>query len=372
MIATIVGSVVHACPDMRVTLVAPLVTALRPAQAGGTQAVVADLARELTRRGVDVELVAAPGSAMPGVRLRRAPGGPFPAELLHFDAPPAADASAWPAVQAATYLRLAAELRRDRPAVVHSHALDWPPFYAFAAAGLPTVHTLHLAPLDPAAAQAAQAAVRLRPRPRFVAVSRACARQWRGVVPVDAVIGNGADPDVIPFRPTPEPDLAVVAGRISPEKGTHLAIQAARRAGFRVLVVGSAYDPVYYKEKVQPLLGDGVEMRGQVTRARLARLLGRAAVAVVASLWEEPFGMVALEANLAGTPVAGFARGGLPEVVGRDGGVLTEAATLPALTRAIREAVTLDRARVRRAAVRRHSLRHTLDRYQALYAELAA
>src|SRR5581483_8076987 len=109
---------------MRITLVAPLVSPLRPAQVGGSQAVVADLASGLTARGVDVELVAPRGSRVPGVRLRRAPGGPFPVELLRApsdgDAPHRAPAS-WPAVQAPAYLRLAAELRDGRPHVVHAH-----------------------------------------------------------------------------------------------------------------------------------------------------------------------------------------------------------------------------------------------------------
>src|SRR5258708_8851148 len=68
---------------MRVTLIAPLVARLRAAQQGGAQAVVADLARGLAERGQDVELVAPPGSVVPGVRLRPAPGGPFTADLLH-------------------------------------------------------------------------------------------------------------------------------------------------------------------------------------------------------------------------------------------------------------------------------------------------
>jgi glycosyltransferase involved in cell wall biosynthesis len=279
----------------------------------------------------------------------------------------------WPSGQAAAYLHIAAALRNAEPPpdVVHAHALDWPSFYALAAAGLPAVHTLHLPPLDPATAAAAHAAARTRPRPHFVAVSRSCAQQWRGIIPIDAVIHNGADPASIPFSARPQADLAIVAGRISPEKGTHLAIAAARKAGLRVLLAGDVYDNDYFTAQVQPLLADGVEMLGAVPRRRLAMLYGRAAVALVASLWEEPFGMVALEANLAGTPVAGFARGGLPEVVGARGGVLTEQATAAALARAIPAAVALDRAAVRRDAARRHPLSRMLDRHQRLYAAVA-
>jgi glycosyltransferase involved in cell wall biosynthesis len=365
---------------MRVTLLAPLVAPLRAAQVGGAQAVLADLARGLVARGVDVELVAPPGSSLPGVALRRAPGGPFLAELLHpAEQPPDASPPAavppppWPAAQAAAYLRMAAELRNAEPPpdVVHAHALDWPSFYALAAAGLPAVHTLHLPPIDPSAVAAAHAATRTEPRPRFVAVSKACARQWRGIVPVDAVIPNGADPGAFAFNARPRPDLAIIAGRIAPEKGTHLALAAARTAGLRVLLAGDVYDPVYFAAQVEPLIDDGVEVLGPVPRHRLGILYGRAAVTLVASLWEEPFGMVALEANLAGTPVAGFARGGLPEVVGTTGGVLTEQATAKALARAIPAAIAFDRAAVRRAAARRHPLSRMLDRYQRLYAAVA-
>jgi glycosyltransferase involved in cell wall biosynthesis len=93
-------------------------------------------------------------------------------------------------------------------------------------------------------------------------------------------------------------------------------------------------------------------------------------VAVVASLWEEPFGMVALEANLAGTPVAGFARGALAEVIGSTGGVLADHATVPALTRAIRQATTRDRAAIRRTAARRHPLTRMAQRYGTLYEDI--
>jgi glycosyltransferase involved in cell wall biosynthesis len=388
---------------MRIALVAPLVAPLRAAQAGGAQVVLCDLARGLVARGEEVEVLAAPGSRVPGVRVRVVRGGLFPEARVHAAAavgaaaggpsastarPPAGPragrpaagtattlsedlAASWPAVQAAAYLGVAASLRAARPDVVHAHALDWPAFYALAAAGLPTVHTLHLGPLDPAAAAAARAAAGSAPRPRFVAVSRACRAQWRGVVGVDAVIGNGVDPAVIPFSATPQRDLALVAGRIAPEKGTHLAIAAALRAGMRVALAGGVYDRAYFEEKVEPLLGPRVENLGPLAHRRLAALYGRAAVAVVASLWEEPFGMVAVEANLAGTPVAGFARGALPEVVGAVGGVLTATTTADALAEAIAAAISRDRRRVRAAAARRHPVERMVDRYLDLYRRAA-
>jgi glycosyltransferase involved in cell wall biosynthesis len=186
---------------------------------------------------------------------------------------------------------------------------------------------------------------------------------------VDAVIPNGVDPGQIRFvSRAAADDLAVVAGRISPEKGTHLALAACRRAGMRVLVAGDAYDRQYFDQRIAPRLDDhAVRWVGAVSRQRLGALLGRAAVAVVASVWEEPFGMVALEANLAGTPVAGFRRGALPEVVGRRGGVLTDEVGVAGLAAAITAARGCDRTRARRAAETRFPLDAMVNAYRRLY-----
>jgi glycosyltransferase involved in cell wall biosynthesis len=364
---------------MRIAVIAPLVTPLREAQLGGSQTALTELSRGLARGGDDVEVVVAPGSRVAGLNLRRIPGGPFPAALHRFWPPArtgstagAADAATWPALQAAAYLGIATDLRRRQPDVVHVHGFDWPAFYATAATGLPVVYSLHLGQVDGPAGAAAAAAARCRPRPLFVVPSRYTASAWRGTVPIDAVIPWGLDPESIAFSATPRDDLAIVAGRVSPEKGTHLALRAIRRAGMRALVVGPVYDSSYYRQRVVPLLGDRARWLGPVSRRRLATLYGRAAVAVVASLWEEPFGLVALEANFAGTPVAGFIRGGLPETVGGSGGVLSAEATVSGLVAAIRAAAVLDRASVRRRSVHRHSLSRVVERYRAVFTRAIA
>jgi len=358
---------------VRITLLAPLIAPLRSSQAGGAEAVLCDLARGLHRAGEAVELVAPRGSRVPGVPLRLGPTAAIPEARHRFGAPPRlAPGAPWPPPLAPAYLRLAAELAADREQVIHSHALDWPAFYATAATGLRCLHTLHLGPVDPATVAAAQAAAACRPRPRFAAVSRSCAAQWRPLIPVDAVVPNGVDPSEIRFVPRASADdLAVVAGRISPEKGTHLALAACRRAGMRVLMAGEVYDRHYFDERIAPRLDDdAVQWVGAVSRRRLGALLGRAAVAVVASVWEEPFGMVALEANLAGTPVAGFRRGALPEVVGRSGGVLADGVGVAALAAAITAARGCDRARARRAAETRFPLEAMVNAYRRLYRRL--
>src|SRR5690348_1977729 len=113
---------------MRLALLAPLVAPLRPAQVGGAQVLLSELARRLASGGDDVEVIAAPGSRLPGVTLRLTRGGgPYPQALLHWQD---RHDGGWPSLQAAAYLRVAAHLRTSQPDVVHAHAHDWPAFYA--------------------------------------------------------------------------------------------------------------------------------------------------------------------------------------------------------------------------------------------------
>jgi glycosyltransferase involved in cell wall biosynthesis len=339
---------------VRIGIVASPVTPLRAAQLGGAQAFIADLAAGLTRRGHAVILHCAEGSEVPGVRLVTvpAPVDAGAALVMPGGAPPLAA----PGVAAAlrTMFEMIASEHVD---VISQHAFDGPAFDL--SRGHPVLHTLHLPPLVPAVVAAVG---RMEPA-TLATVSRASRSAWAGAgVDVRHVLRNGVADVPIPEGGVDE--AALVAGRISPEKGIEDAIAAASAAGLPVRLAGAHYDPAYAVDL------SGTDQLGSLARDDLRRVMARSAVTICAVRWEEPFGMVAAEAQMAGCPVAAYRRGAMPEVV-EDGvsGSLAEPDDVSALSAAIRRCLSLDRGAVRASARRRLGLEAALDGYEAALAQ---
>jgi glycosyltransferase involved in cell wall biosynthesis len=184
------------------------------------------------------------------------------------------------------------------------------------------------------------------------------------------VIRNGV-PDFGPWSSEPS-SIALVAGRISPEKGTAAAIRVARRAGLSPLLVGDVYDRSYFERDVEPLLRTG-EFVGPVSRRRLSGLMASSAVVLMPIEWTEPFGLVAAEAQMAGCPVVGYRRGALPElVVGGLTGYLVEPGDEDALVRAIAHTQKLDRSAIRARAKRYLGVERMVDEYEAALRSVGA
>jgi glycosyltransferase involved in cell wall biosynthesis len=135
--------------------------------------------------------------------------------------------------------------------------------------------------------------------------------RWAGV------IYNGIPIDHYPFREDKD-DFLFFLGRADEEKAPHLAIQAARRAGRRLVLcvtIKNDRERAYWAEMVEPLLSDDIEVRGECDQRQKTELLGRAAALLFPIQWPEPFGLVMTEAMASGTPVIAWRNGSVPEVV---------------------------------------------------------
>lgn len=188
------------------------------------------------------------------------------------------------------------------------------------------------------------------------------------------VVHNGIDVESFPFQEK-KSDYALFIGRLAPEKGPHLAIEAAQRAGIRLVVAGKAStreERDYFEALVKPHIdGCRVEFVGEAD-AVLKRELYRSARCFLAPIqWEEPFGLVMIEAMACGTPPIAISRGAAPEII-EDGvtGFLVRDAN--EMAGAIDSVDTIDPHRCRSHVVSCFSPTALADNYLALYERILA
>jgi glycosyltransferase involved in cell wall biosynthesis len=356
---------------MKIAIMAPLVSAIREPQRGGSQAFVSDLARGLTGRGHEVHVYAASGSEIPGVEIVDTGVDPaLLADTLYRAFVPASttgEAAPAEATAESAFSTAYAAMQRTRYDVIHNHAFDAPAIRLAAALPAPVVHTVHLPPDESVAAALRQAGQASRP-PAIAAVSAFQASAWRRVVRVDAILPPYPPTNVIRWSATAGTG-ALFAGRLSPEKGAAEAIDIARAAGMPIHVYGDVYDPGYSREQIDPRRSlPGVTVHDAVPRTSLWAAMAEAAVVVYPACWDEPFGMAAAEAQACGTPVVAFRRGGLSEVI-MNGvtGFLVPPDDLRAAAEAVAQAHGVSRSACRGHAENELDLELSLDAHEQLY-----
>lgn len=362
---------------MRIALVAPLVSTIAQPYIGGAQAMLADLAQGLQRRGHAVTLFARAGSLVPGISIEAidVPEQVLPARFSGPAQERPTDHGFF--VQANLFLDLFLRLQqRHEFDLFHAHAFDWPAYVeSVLLCERPVVHTLHLPALSPEINEALRV-LHQRGHPlTLVTISRACARTYDPYTSIDQIVYNGIDLSIMPFSPSVPADAPLLfAGRIAPEKGVEDAIEIAERANRHLLIAGGIYDQQYYTERIAPRLArarDHSTYLGQLTHAELWNTMSQSLGLLFPSTWNEPFGLVAIEALATGTPVIAYRHAAIEELL-RNGetGFLVDVGEHAQAATLVESLATLSRTTCRLHVEQHFSLERMLDGYEQLYTKI--
>lgn len=331
-------------------MLAPPWIPIPPPTYGGIELVVHLLTEELARQGHDVTLFCSPGSKTRANAKISTLSQAYPNRINN------AMLETDHVLQALSWTK---NLHYD---VIHDHTS-----MAVALAkhcDTPLVHTMHNGHEGDRGAYYMRHAYG---HATLVAVSQA----QRDTAPEDMnpfVVPNPVDTLNWPFRPHKE-DYALWVGRMDPVKGAHRAIRAARIAGMKLILAGPVQPghEHYFEQRVRPWIDDDrVRYVGSIGGARKKQLFARAKVFLMPIKWNEPFGMVMVEALACGTPVLAFPYGAATEIV-IDEINGHQVADVPAMAEAMQDLSSISAEACRESVVSRYSPTKIARQYVEVY-----
>lgn len=343
---------------MNIALLAPIAWRTPPSHYGGWELVASQLAEGLVRRGHAVTLFATADSVTTAQlesvcpHPLNQPGSPL-------------DSRVYETLHIAHAYERAAALRVD---LLHNHAgcFGVPPART---ATFPVVTTLH----GSAAETGSRTLYEHYAEQPYVSISDS-ERRLAPELNYVATVYNGIDVASFTVHPSPE-DYLIVLGRMSPDKGIHLAIRVAQQCRRRLVLAGIVppENQAYFEQQVQPHLQAGsVEFVGPVDYAQKNHWLSRAYASLHLVTYEEAFGLTMVESMACGTPVVAVRRGSVPEVVadGDTGFVIPpgdDDAVVDAASLALTKIDSLDRTQIRTVAQRRFDAARMVEGYERVY-----
>jgi glycosyltransferase involved in cell wall biosynthesis len=230
----------------------------------------------------------------------------------------------------------------------------------------PVVHTVH-GPLDGEAGPIYDQLARFAPNVGLISISMN-QRKPRPHLPWLANCPNALDFSLYPVKPH-RGEYLLFLGRMSPDKGCHRAIAVAAETGLPLKIAGKlreAGEMEYFREFVEPHLGEQIQYLGEVTHGEKVELLQHARATLFPIEWEEPFGLVMIESMACGTPVIATRWGAVPEVIehGRSGIIVEDYRIIPY---ALEEADRLDPMECRRYVEQRFAPERMVADYVRAY-----
>jgi UDP-glucose:tetrahydrobiopterin glucosyltransferase len=348
------------------TPVAPLGSGL----GGGVELTLYTLAKEMTRRGHRVQIVAPQGSHLPEA------GDPTPMAIAQISGKLQTSAQTQhytdpiilpPESVLGNMWDYARQVQDDFDLLVN-FAYDWLPLYLTPFFQRPVAHLISMGSLSAAMDAAIQQVARTRPG-TLAAHSHAQAQTFPDASAF-RILGNGLDLSRYEFCAEPENRLGWV-GRLAPEKGLEDAIALAEQTQIPLSVWGAMPDSAYWEQIQQRYPDAPVEYRGFLSTEQLQQELGRCRALIMTPKWVEAFGNVAVEALACGVPVIAYRRGGPSEIV-TDGetGWLVEPDQVAELATAVGRLEQIDRLACRRRAEAHYSMQAMGDRTEQWFRDL--
>ena len=339
---------------LKIAQIAPIILNIPPKTRGGTEKIVYDLTENLIDKGHDVTLFATK-SAKTSAKLKYS----FEKGLVSYNQ------KNW-AKQTMTYLNFnhfinsIAQIKNEFD-VIHIHFNQTAmPIYKYTK--IPCLITYHF-PINKIVHQELSKDKNYNP----VAISNSHKNNNKKI---KGVVYNGLNLNEVKFNPKNQ-DYWVIAGRITPDKGIHQAIQICNKLNKKLYIIGKVYTNMkksveYFNKKIKPYLGKNVNFLGEMSHSKLLKTFSKAECFIFPIQWEEPFGLVMIEAMATGTPVIAFNRGAVPEVVknGKTGFVVKDINQAIKAGRAISE---INRHDCRKWVERKFSINKMTDDYLKLY-----
>jgi len=309
---------------LKIAVMAKLFAPVSKASTGGTETFVFNLAGELKRRGHDITVFATGDSKIEDVETIAVVEESYWAKF-NKNLKSASDmilSRKYMSDEILGYLKVLFYIQQNRPKfdIIHNNSFNYLPLVLHQLFfNIPFLTTLHVPEQNSDTVRIINDLLgKEHSNNYFIAVSKSQAKKIKGIKVFD-VNYNGINEERFAFDLSAGDYLGWV-GRIVSEKGLDKALDTANQANFPLKIAGPIVDQKYYLDIIKPKIGLSKknEYLGELLGQNLVNFYQKAKALLFPIDWGEPFGLIMTEAMACGTPVVGFNRGSVPEII-KDG-----------------------------------------------------
>ena len=361
---------------MKILILAPLTRKISPKITSARPRIIFDLITGLKRKGHKITILGTKDSYVPGVKIIPIIKKGFYEISSSFENPFYAHTS-FLIKQAKIAQKLSANFD-----IIHNHCYpEFIPLSLGTTVKTPMVSTIHTQ-MTPELDEVFS----LFPKAHLICISKV-SKGLAKKSKISKVIYNGIDTNIYKFSAKKDDYLLWIGrlgktkdkkGNFIDAKGVRWAIQLARETNSRLLLSGQVEDPKFFERDVKPYLSRKIKWIGPIsfeqplTKKQVSKLMEKAKVFLMTINWQEPFGLVMAEAQSCGTPVIGFNRGSVPELVvdGKTGFVVKPKDGIVGLKKALKNIDEINPKDCREHIEKKFSLEKMVENYEKTYREL--